>query len=73
MRSSKAARGCVRVRDALVFASLLCSVSPALMAQDPPPAPAQAGPIPTPWAVLAATTWPRLRRAASSQPRRARS
>ncbi|MGA3039240.1 MAG: choice-of-anchor tandem repeat GloVer-containing protein [Bryobacteraceae bacterium] len=43
MRSSKAARGCVRARGAVVFASLLCSVSPSLMAQDPPPALAQPG------------------------------
>ncbi len=42
MRSSKAARGYVRVRGAL-FASLLCAVPSALMAQDPSPAPAQPG------------------------------
>jgi len=41
MKSSRAARGCVRVRGAVVFASLLCSISPPVMAQAPSPAPAQ--------------------------------
>ena len=43
MRSSKPPRGCVRVRGAIVFASLLCSTCPPLIAQDPSPVPAQPG------------------------------
>ena len=43
MRSSKPPRGCVRVRGTIVFASLLCSTCPPLVAQDPSPVPAQPG------------------------------